>query len=81
MLPQRDLDLGGCDRLAAGADRGVRAAGDRDEAVGVELREVAGAVPAVDERSGGGLRILEVPVEEERAGDLELAGRRQPPRP
>ena len=56
MLLDLGLDVGGRDVLAAGGDDDVLlAAGDLDVAVGVDLADVAGVQPAVDERLAGRL--------------------------
>ena len=47
VLEDHGLDVGGVDVVAAADDHVLDAARDVDEAVGVEVREVAGAQPAV----------------------------------
>ena len=62
------------DVLAAGGDDDVLlAAGDREIAVFVELADVAGVKPAVDDRLPGGLLVLVVALEDVRALDEDLA--------
>ena len=84
MLLDLALEVGRRDVLAAGGDDDVLfAAGDRDEAVGVDRAEVAGVEPAVDDRLPGRLVVLVVALEDVGAldqdlavlGDLDLAAR------
>ena len=68
------LERGGRDVLAAGRDDDLLlAAGDREEAVGVERAEVAGAEPAVVERRCRRLGVLPVLLEDVDALHLDLA--------
>ena len=68
------LEVGRGDVLAAGGDDDVLlAAGDLDEAVGVDLADVAGVEPAVDDRLPGRLLVLVVALEDVRALDQDLA--------
>ena len=76
MVAEHVLDLGRRDRLAAGPDDVAGAADDREVAVVVERPEIAGVVPAVTQRVGGGGGIVEVAVHQERAAHRDLAGRR-----
>ena len=56
-----------------GDDDVLFAAGDLDEAVGVDLADVAGVQPAVDDRLAGRLLVLVVPLEDVGALDEDLA--------
>ena len=69
------LDQGGRDVLAAGGDdQLLLPVGDLQEAVGVELADVAGVQPAVGvERLAGPLRVLVVAAHHQRAADQHLA--------
>ena len=57
---QRLLDLGRVDVEAAGDDHVLGPVDDEQEAVVVEVADVAGVVPAVRRRLGGGLRVAVV---------------------
>ena len=68
------LDVRRGDVLAAGGDDDVLlAAGDLEEAVGVDLADVAGVEPAVDERLAGRLVVLVVALEDVRPAHQDLA--------
>src|SRR2546423_4357168 len=64
---EHGVDLGRCDRLAAGADEVLVPSDDRVVALVVDLGQLARAVPAVDEGASGGLGIAEVAAEQMRA--------------
>ena len=73
-LLERVLDVRRRDVLAArGDDEVLLAAGDRDEAVGIDLTEVTGGEPAAGQRLAGGLLVLEVAGEHDRAPRMQLA--------
>ncbi len=75
---QQLLDLGDRDLLAAAVDHVLDPAGDPQEAVVVDRRQVAGAVPAVRRhRLGGQVGTVEVAVEEA----ARWSPRSCPPRP
>src|SRR3954454_21788069 len=68
------LEVGGGDVLAAGGDDDVLfAAGDLDEALGVDLADVAGVEPALDDRLPRRLGVLVVALEYVGALDEDLA--------
>ena len=68
------FEHGGSHVLAAGRDDDLLgAAGDAEEPVVVELADVAGAEPAVGHRLGGGVRVVPVAREHDRAADEDLA--------
>ena len=73
VLHQRLLDLGGVDVEAAGDDHVLGPVDDEEEAVVVEVADVAGVVPAVRRRLGGGLRVLVVAGHHQRAAHDDLA--------
>ena len=69
------LDLDAVDVLAAADDHVLLAVGDEEEALVVEVADVAGVQPAVGiDRLGGGLGLVPVAGHEDRAGDAHLAG-------
>ena len=69
------LDLDAVDVLAAPDDHVLLAVGDEEEAVLVEVADVAGVQPAVGvDGLGGGLGLVPVAGHEDRAGDADLAG-------
>src|SRR6266540_5171486 len=70
---ERRLDLARRHRLAAGPDDVARPALDRQVALVVEGAEVAGVVPAVAQRLGGRVGLVEVAVHEQLAADADLA--------
>ena len=79
MLLDLGLEVRRRDVLAArGDDDVLLAAGDLDEAVGVDLAEVAGVQPAVDDRLAGRLLVLVIALEYVRAPDEDLAVVRDP---
>ena len=67
VLAQHVFDLGRRERFPASADEVARPAHDRQVAVVVEGPDTAGVVPAVAERFGRCVRVVEVAVHEERA--------------
>ncbi|MGY3243159.1 hypothetical protein ACVWYT_002607 [Streptomyces sp. TE4109] len=71
--PQHRLDLAGVDVLAAPDDQFLDAAGHREVPGGVAAGQVAGAVPAVLDRLGGGLGLVVVPGHHARAAHPDLA--------
>src|SRR5207302_9437137 len=73
MSRERGLYLAGRDGLAAGTDHVARPTHDRQVALVVERAEVARVVPAVAQRLGGGVGLVEVPVHEQLALDAHLA--------
>ena len=63
---QDRLDLGGHDRLTAGADDVAEATHDRDVALVVHVSQISRGVPAVDQRSARWRsEVVEVAVEEQ----------------
>ena len=73
------LDVLGVDvRAVREDDHVLRAAAQRQEAVGVELAEIAGVVPAVDQAGTGRLFVLPVAGEDVRAAHEDLAVLRDP---
>ena len=74
VLDQAVLDLDAVDVLAAPDDHVLGPVGDEQEAVVVEVADVAGVQPAVDDRLGGGLGLVPVARHDDRALDADLAG-------
>src|SRR6202000_283316 len=74
VLADLRLEVRRGDVLAARGDDDVLfAAGDLDEAFGVDLADVAGVEAAGDDRLGRRLGVLVVPLEDVRALDQDLA--------
>ena len=73
VLVERSLDLGGVDVLAAADDDVLQPVDHVQVAVVVEPAEIAGVEPAVGEGLGGLLRQVEVPADDRRALQPDLA--------
>ena len=69
------LDLQRGDVLAAGDDHVLGPVGDADIAVGLDHAQIAGVIPAALEGFGGGLRILQIALHDDVAGEHQLAQR------
>ena len=73
MVVHGGLDLGAIDVLATAQHHVLLAVDDEDEAVGVDLGDVAGVEPAVGDRFRGGLGAVQVALDHRGAAHPELA--------
>ncbi|MNL53410.1 hypothetical protein D3C87_1766540 [compost metagenome] len=74
MAPQHLLDFAGVHVEAAGNDHVLLAVGQVQVAFGVDVADVAGVQPAVDEGFGGLVRLLVVALHDQVAAHADLAG-------